>query len=183
VSGGDGSIFYWPRLQLGVSGQLHAPAAFFPAKWPPLPIVEETGWTPGPIWTIWRIGDPWTYRNSNFHHWLVQLVASRYADSATGLCPLFQAYYFPGTSVRFSYFWYLHFFIFSNFEKVSCDMCFSKTPDLVYLVARKVLEKVHWCNSLQIVRFEVFTAVTMKNDVFWDVTPCGSCTNRRFWGT
>jgi hypothetical protein len=23
------------------------------------------------------------------------------------------------------------------------------------------------------VRFEVFTAVTMKNGVFWDVTPCG----------
>jgi hypothetical protein len=28
-----------------------------------------------------------------------------------------------------------------------------------------------------IVRFEVFTAVTMKNGVFWDVTPCGSCKN------
>jgi hypothetical protein len=27
-------------------------------------------------------------------------------------------------------------------------------------------------------RFEVFTAATMKNDVFWDVTPCGSCKNR-----
>jgi hypothetical protein len=25
------------------------------------------------------------------------------------------------------------------------------------------------------VRFEVFTAVTMKNAVFWDVTLCGSC--------
>jgi hypothetical protein len=30
------------------------------------------------------------------------------------------------------------------------------------------------------VRFEVFTSVTMKNGVFWDVTPCGSCKNRRF---
>jgi hypothetical protein len=28
------------------------------------------------------------------------------------------------------------------------------------------------------VRFEVFTAVTMKNGVFWDVVPCGSCKNR-----
>jgi hypothetical protein len=27
------------------------------------------------------------------------------------------------------------------------------------------------------VRFEVFTAVTMKNGVFWDVTPRGSCKN------
>jgi hypothetical protein len=26
-----------------------------------------------------------------------------------------------------------------------------------------------------IVRFEVFTAVTMKNGVFWVVMPCGSC--------
>jgi hypothetical protein len=33
------------------------------------------------------------------------------------------------------------------------------------------------------VRFEVFTAVTMKNCVIWDVTPCGSCKNRRFGGT
>jgi hypothetical protein len=33
------------------------------------------------------------------------------------------------------------------------------------------------------VRFEVFTAVTMKNGVFWVVTPCGSCKNRRFGGT
>jgi hypothetical protein len=32
------------------------------------------------------------------------------------------------------------------------------------------------------VRFEVFTAVTMKNGVFWDVTPCGSCKNRHFRG-
>jgi hypothetical protein len=35
----------------------------------------------------------------------------------------------------------------------------------------------------QNVRFEVFTAVTMKNGVFWDVTPCGSCKNQRFGGT
>jgi hypothetical protein len=33
------------------------------------------------------------------------------------------------------------------------------------------------------VRLEVFTAVTVKNGVFWDVTPCGSCKNRRFGGT
>jgi hypothetical protein len=37
--------------------------------------------------------------------------------------------------------------------------------------------------NLLFVRFEVFTAVTMKNGVFWDVTPCGSCNNRRFGGT
>jgi hypothetical protein len=32
---------------------------------------------------------------------------------------------------------------------------------------------------LYIVRFEVFMAVTMKNGVFWVVTPCGSCKNQR----
>jgi hypothetical protein len=31
-----------------------------------------------------------------------------------------------------------------------------------------------------ILRFEAFMAVTMKNGVFCDVTPCGSCKNRRF---
>jgi hypothetical protein len=31
-----------------------------------------------------------------------------------------------------------------------------------------------------VVRFQVFTAVTMKNAVFCDVTPRGSCKNRRF---
>jgi hypothetical protein len=32
-------------------------------------------------------------------------------------------------------------------------------------------------------KIEVFAAVTMKNAGFWDVTPCGSCKNRRFGGT
>jgi hypothetical protein len=35
-------------------------------------------------------------------------------------------------------------------------------------------------NSFGDVRFEVFTAVTMKNGVFWDVPQRGSCKNRRF---
>jgi hypothetical protein len=38
-------------------------------------------------------------------------------------------------------------------------------------------------NSKQNVRFEVFTAVTMKNAVFWDVAPCSFCVNRSFGGT
>jgi hypothetical protein len=33
------------------------------------------------------------------------------------------------------------------------------------------------------VRFEVFMVVTKKNTVFWDVSLCGSCRNRRFGGT
>jgi hypothetical protein len=39
------------------------------------------------------------------------------------------------------------------------------------------------CPLLMYVRFEVFAALTMKNGVFWDVTPCGSCKNRRYGGT
>jgi hypothetical protein len=38
-------------------------------------------------------------------------------------------------------------------------------------------------NYCRYVRFEAFTAVTMKNGVFWDVTPSGFCKNRRFGGT
>jgi hypothetical protein len=38
-------------------------------------------------------------------------------------------------------------------------------------------------NFMLDVRFEIFTAVTMKNCVFWDVRPCGSCKNGRFGGT
>jgi hypothetical protein len=33
------------------------------------------------------------------------------------------------------------------------------------------------------VRFEVFMEVIIKDTVFWDVKPCGSCRNRRFLGT
>jgi hypothetical protein len=29
----------------------------------------------------------------------------------------------------------------------------------------------------KVVRFEVFTAVAMKNGIFWDVAPCVSCEN------
>jgi hypothetical protein len=38
-------------------------------------------------------------------------------------------------------------------------------------------------SNVILARFEVFMAVTMKNSVFWDVMPCGSCKNRRFRGT
>jgi hypothetical protein len=46
-------------------------------------------------------------------------------------------------------------------------------------------DTLHLCYRAQpcYVRFEVFTAVTMNNAVFCDVTPCGSCKNRHFGGT
>ena len=33
-----------------VGGQLHAPAALPPKK-DPVPVVQEAGWAPGPVWT------------------------------------------------------------------------------------------------------------------------------------
>jgi hypothetical protein len=38
-------------------------------------------------------------------------------------------------------------------------------------------------DHLAYIRLEIFTAVTKKNAIFWDVTPCSSCKNRRFEGT
>jgi hypothetical protein len=46
----------------------------------------------------------------------------------------------------------------------------------IVLTERKLL-----CNVFY-VRFEAFTAVTMKNVDLWDVTPCGSCKNRHLGG-
>jgi hypothetical protein len=34
-----------------VSGQRHAPTAVYPAKGPPVPIVQEAGWVPEAVWT------------------------------------------------------------------------------------------------------------------------------------
>jgi hypothetical protein len=48
---------------------------------------------------------------------------------------------------------------------------------------RKVKIVVPLMKYMHCIRFEVFTAVTMKNGVFWVATPCGSCKNRRFRGT
>jgi hypothetical protein len=41
-----------PRHCMGVSGHCHAPAALLPpGKGPPVPIVQEAGWAPEPVWT------------------------------------------------------------------------------------------------------------------------------------
>jgi hypothetical protein len=37
-----------------VSDQLHAPAALHPGKEPQVPTGEEAGWTPEPVWKLWR---------------------------------------------------------------------------------------------------------------------------------
>jgi hypothetical protein len=52
------------------------------------------------------------------------------------------------------------------------------TQPAIYLQGKK-----RWTRTNKHVRFEVFMAVTMKNGVFWDVMPRGSCKNWRFGGT
>jgi hypothetical protein len=55
--------------------------------------------------------------------------------------------------------------------------------EVVHVIFRRPrLSSLSWTSWIR-VRFEVLTAVTMKNDVFCDVVPCGSCKIRRFRGT
>jgi hypothetical protein len=37
-----------------VSGQLHVLTVLLSGKEPPISIVEEAGWAPEPVWTLWR---------------------------------------------------------------------------------------------------------------------------------
>ena len=59
---------------MGVSGQRHDPAALPPGK-NLVPIVQEAGWAPGPVWTgAENLAPP------GFDARTVQPVASRYTD-------------------------------------------------------------------------------------------------------
>jgi hypothetical protein len=68
-----------------------------------------------------------------------------------------------------------------------CTVAFQK-PQYMYNAPTQVEPLNHYAfrNSFYkhsaYIRFNVFTAVTMNNGVFWDVTPFGSCKNRRFGG-
>jgi len=60
-----------------VRGQRHAPAAPYPGK-DPVPIVQEAGWAPGPVWTgAENLAPPGLDPRT------VQPVGSRYTDYAT----------------------------------------------------------------------------------------------------
>jgi hypothetical protein len=50
----------------------------------------------------------------------------------------------------------------------------------VELIINIIISMVQYRRDFYCVRLEVFTAVTMKNGVFWDVTPCGSYKNLVF---
>jgi hypothetical protein len=62
---------------MGVGGQRHAPAAFTTGK-DPVPIVQEAGWAPGPVWIgAENLASPGCDPRT------VRLVGSRYTDYAT----------------------------------------------------------------------------------------------------
>jgi hypothetical protein len=58
----------------------------------------------------------------------------------------------------------------SEFLQGPHDVTSQKTP--FFIVTAVKTSNITIC-----VRFEVFTAVTMNNGVFWDVTQCGPCKN------
>jgi hypothetical protein len=58
----------------------------------------------------------------------------------------------------------------TNSLKIFPSKCYFFTRILIILLLEKL--------QITYVRLEVFKAVTMKNGVFWDVTPSGSCKNR-----
>jgi len=50
ASRGIALLFHDQQHYKGVRGQRHAPAALYPEK-DLVPIVQEAGWAPGPVWT------------------------------------------------------------------------------------------------------------------------------------
>jgi hypothetical protein len=67
---------------MGVSGQRHAPGrALALRKGPPVPIVQEAGWAPEPVWTQ-RLEEKFfhLFRGSNLDRTVVQPVARHCAD-------------------------------------------------------------------------------------------------------
>jgi hypothetical protein len=67
---------------MGVSGQRHAPAALYPrGNGPPVPIRQEGGWAPEPVWTQ-RLEEK-SSASVGYQTPVVQSVNSHYSDWAT----------------------------------------------------------------------------------------------------
>jgi hypothetical protein len=56
-------------------------------------------------------------------------------------------------------------------------------PGLLYTLRSSDYTVLNSWITNNVLRFEVFTAITMKNVVFWDVAPCRYFFNQRFGGT
>jgi hypothetical protein len=65
-----------------------------------------------------------------------------------------------------------------KFDIKSSQIILKRTNKEIHLTTFKLTK----LKSIGLPDFEVFTAVTKKNAVFWDVAPCRYCINRRFGG-
>jgi hypothetical protein len=65
------------------------------------------------------------------------------------------------------------------------SFAYSLTLKMEVICSSKTVGSLEGVNSniFLYVRFEDFTAATMKNGIIWDVTLCGSCKNQHFGGT
>jgi hypothetical protein len=66
---------------MGESGQRHAQAALYPSKVHTVPIAQETGWAPEPVWTQ-RL-EKKSFASAGDRVPVVQSVARHYIDWAT----------------------------------------------------------------------------------------------------
>jgi hypothetical protein len=63
----------------------------------------------------------------------------------------------------------------SNFKQIVIDFLVTKLPVIYHPLLSSYIaisKNIGKNNTTHDVRFEVFTAVTMKKAVFWDVAPC-----------
>ena len=93
-SRGIALLFHDHGTRRGLRGQCHAPAALYSRERPPVPIVQEAGWAPGPIWTGAENLAPHRDSIPRF----VNPAASRYTDYAT------PAHYIVSTATCFNTF-------------------------------------------------------------------------------
>jgi hypothetical protein len=85
--------FMTSALDGGEWSALRPGRALPPGKGPPLPIGQEAGWAPEPVWTQWlEEKSSCLCQESNLDRLIIQSVARHYTDSATlapeGIVPL-----------------------------------------------------------------------------------------------
>jgi hypothetical protein len=105
------------------------PRPLFTPRKNPVPIVQEAGWAPGPVWTGQKISHP-----SGFDHRTAQPIASRYTNYAT----------WPTlTSSGMSFFFYLFLNITASFVH-----CYGPLVIAVTLRKSALCHALYLCNQL-----------------------------------
>jgi hypothetical protein len=136
-----------------VSGQLHALAALPPREEPPVRIGEEAVWVPEPVWTMWRREYPWLYRDSNSDRSLVQPVFRIY-----GVCQVLIMLYVP---------------LVQRVPTFRINVVLPSSGTEICSVHSRPGCFQHCTRNLKCHEgLKVLTAVTKKNSILWDRTPC-----------